>query len=118
MLDAELVEVFPGKDTRVVQIVEFDAHGVIADRLQIHDPDMSAPGVQGVLRHGAYGVDLRFDDDGVHELHRMIRPQPGEAKWAAIPWETNLQAARERAAREDKPLFLWRAGGGDVLGRV
>jgi alpha-glucosidase len=36
-------------------------------------PDMDAPEVQGVLRHGAYGVDLRFDDDGVHELHRLLR---------------------------------------------
>jgi alpha-glucosidase len=36
-------------------------------------PDMDAPEVQGVLRHGAYGVDLRFDDDGVHELHRVVR---------------------------------------------
>src|SRR5436305_12420354 len=42
MLDPEPVEVFPRKNTGVVQIVEFDAHGIIADRLQIHDPDMSA----------------------------------------------------------------------------
>jgi hypothetical protein len=52
------------------------------------------------------------------ELHRLIKPRPGEAKWALIPWETSLQKAREQAAREDKPLFLWRAGGGDVLGRA
>jgi len=51
-------------------------------------------------------------------LARLIRPQPGESKWAAIPWLTNLKEARERAAREDKPLFLWRAGGGDTLGRA
>ncbi len=29
-----------------------------------------------------------------------------------------LQDARERAVKEDKPLFLWRSGGGDVLGRT
>lgn len=51
-------------------------------------------------------------------LARLIRPQPGESRWAAIPWLTNLKEARERAAREDKPLFLWRAGGGDTLGRA
>ena len=51
-------------------------------------------------------------------LARLIRPQPGESKWASIPWLTNLKEARERAAREDKPLFLWRAGGGDTLGRA
>jgi hypothetical protein len=51
-------------------------------------------------------------------LHRLIKPQPGEAKWAEVPWLTNLQEARRRAVAEDKPLLLWRAGGGDVLGRA
>ena len=51
-------------------------------------------------------------------LHALIRPQPGEAKWASIPWETNLARARARSAKEDKPLFVWRAGGGEVLGRA
>jgi alpha-glucosidase len=36
-------------------------------------PDMDAPEVAGVLRHGEHGADLRFDDDAVHDLHRMIR---------------------------------------------
>jgi hypothetical protein len=52
------------------------------------------------------------------DLLRLIRPQPGESLWAEVPWETSLAAACERAVREDKPLFLWRAGGGDVLGRA
>jgi hypothetical protein len=52
------------------------------------------------------------------ELTRLIKPLPGESKWAAVPWEISLPRARERAAREDKPLFVWRAGGGDVLGRA
>jgi hypothetical protein len=52
------------------------------------------------------------------DLQLLIKPQPGEAKWTKVPWETSLQRARERSVREDKPLFLWRAGGGDVLGRA
>ena len=51
-------------------------------------------------------------------LRSLIRPQPGESLWASIAWLTNLKDARERAVREDKPLFLWRAGGGDTLGRA
>ena len=51
-------------------------------------------------------------------LHRRIRPQPGESKWAHVPWQTNLAEARRKAAAEDKPLFVWRAGGGEVLGRA
>jgi hypothetical protein len=60
----------------------------------------------------------RLSADEFEALHRLIKPQPGEAKWAAIPWLTNLHEARERAVAEDKPLLLWRAGGGDVLGRA
>jgi hypothetical protein len=51
-------------------------------------------------------------------LHRLIKPQPGESKWAQIPWLTDLSEARKKAAAEDKPLFVWRAGGGEVLGRA
>jgi hypothetical protein len=52
------------------------------------------------------------------QLRARIKPQPGESKWARVPWLTNLHEARRRAAAEDKPLFLWRSGGGDVLGRT
>jgi hypothetical protein len=49
-------------------------------------------------------------------LHGLVKPQPGEARWAAIPWLTSLAEARQRSVAEDKPLFVWRAGGGEVLG--
>jgi hypothetical protein len=51
-------------------------------------------------------------------LRSLIKPQKDEAKWAAVPWRTNLAEARQEAARTDKPLFVWRAGGGEVLGRA
>jgi hypothetical protein len=56
--------------------------------------------------------------DQFGRLHKLINPQPGEAKWATIPWLTDLGEARRKAAAEDKPLFVWRAGGGEVLGRA
>jgi hypothetical protein len=40
-------------------------------------------------------------------LHAEVAPQgPGE-RWREIPWETDINAARQRAAREGKPLFMW-----------
>lgn len=69
-----------------------------------------------LLLLAAVGLLPAQDDTAV--LARLIKPQPGESKWAAIPWHTNLKDARDRAVREDKPLFLWRAGGGDTLGRA
>ena len=39
------------------------------------------------------------------KLHAGVFP-PKE-KWTEIQWETDLAAARKRAAREGKPLFMW-----------
>jgi len=66
----------------------------------------------------ADGAEQTVTPDRLASLQRMISPQPDESRWAKVPWETNLKQARERASREDKPLFLWRSGGGDVLGRT
>lgn len=51
-------------------------------------------------------------------LRQRIRPQVDECGWATVPWLVNLKEARQRAVQEDRPLFLWRSGGGDVLGRT
>ena len=40
-------------------------------------------------------------------LHKSIKPQPGEWAWAEIPWLTDLWEARNRAATEGKPIFVW-----------
>src|SRR5258708_37788620 len=49
VFEAELVEIGPGIDPGVVEIVEGDAHRVVADRLQRDDPDMGAAGDQCLL---------------------------------------------------------------------
>jgi hypothetical protein len=60
----------------------------------------------------------RLTPDTFDRLHKLIKPQPGESKWARVPWLTDLAEARRRAVKEDKPLLVWRSGGGDVLGRT
>jgi hypothetical protein len=49
VLDAEHIEIGLGIDPGIVQIIEGDAHSIVADRLQPDDPDVSAPGDQGLL---------------------------------------------------------------------
>src|SRR4051812_30757345 len=49
VLDAEPVQVLPGKNPGIVQIVKFDAHRVIADRLQVENADMGALGDDALL---------------------------------------------------------------------
>lgn len=44
-------------------------------------------------------------------LHTLIKPHPGEDKFAEIPWLTSLWQARQRAAAEGKPILLWEMDG-------
>jgi hypothetical protein len=46
------------------------------------------------------------------KLHQMIKPQRGEARWMEIDWYPNIWEARQKAAREGKPLFIWAGSGG------
>jgi hypothetical protein len=45
--------------------------------------------------------------DQFEQLHKLIKPQPGEWKFSEIPWVAGVGEARQKAAREGKPLFIW-----------
>jgi hypothetical protein len=60
----------------------------------------------------------RLTTEQISSLHQLIKPQPGESPWARVPWLTDLDEARKRSVKENRPLFVWRAGGGEVLGRA
>ncbi len=40
-------------------------------------------------------------------LHRAVTPKPNAERWTEIPWQPDLVAARQKAAREQKPLLMW-----------
>lgn len=44
-------------------------------------------------------------------LHKEIRPRAGEAPWVEISWMYDLHKARIQAAKEGKPLCVWRMAG-------
>lgn len=48
-------------------------------------------------------------------LHALIRPHAGDTNWFHIPWVDNRSLAREKAARENKPI-LYVIGGGAGYG--
>jgi hypothetical protein len=50
--------------------------------------------------------------DQFAKLHQMIKPARGEARWMEIDWHPNIWEARQKAAREGKPLFVWAGSGG------
>lgn len=47
----------------------------------------------------------------------MIKPYPGEFRWRdEIAWAGTIHEARERAAREDKPILVWQSANSPCLG--
>lgn len=46
------------------------------------------------------------------KLHQLIKPQPGESRWMEIDWYPSVWEARQKAAAEGKPIFLWAGSGG------
>lgn len=48
----------------------------------------------------------------IDELHQLIKPHAGESRWMEIEWHPNIWEARQQAAKEGKPLFLWAGSGG------
>lgn len=70
---------------------------VIAGTARADEPSPIAPG--------------QFD-----KLHKMIRVQPDEQRFWQIPWQLRISKAREQAAREGKPIFVWAGAGGAPIG--
>ena len=50
------------------------------------------------------------------KLHKMIKPQPGEARFHEIPWFLSIWEARKQAAAEGKPILVWSGSGGAPVG--
>ena len=44
-------------------------------------------------------------------LHALVKPAPGEDKWAEVPWQTSLWEARRKAAKRGKPILRWEMDG-------
>ncbi len=61
------------------------------------------------------GPELKPENLGA--LHSLIKPQGGEFAWYDdIPWLTSVQEAREKAAKEGKPLLVWCSADGQPCG--
>lgn len=44
------------------------------------------------------------------KLHKQLQP-PRDELWRSIPWQISIVEARELAAKEKKPIFVWVASG-------
>lgn len=59
-----------------------------------------------------------LDASDLPRLLAEIKPQPGESPWREIPWLTSVTEARQRAAKEDKPIVIFTAADGSPLSRT
>jgi hypothetical protein len=57
-----------------------------------------------------------LNEETFSQLRKQIRPQPGESRWMEIPWLIDLHEARQKAAAEGKPLFVYSGGGASGIG--
>lgn len=71
----------------------------------------SPPSRAGKSDEGQVREDAPFE-----QLHAFLKPQPGEARWEQIPWLTSFWKARQKAAAEGKPIFVWWGGSGPPAG--
>jgi hypothetical protein len=60
----------------------------------------------GATGRGA-GEGAAVSPEQLAALHSMIKRQPGEARYLDIDWHPTVWEARQKAAREGKPLFIW-----------
>jgi hypothetical protein len=68
----------------------------------------AAPGLTSVPA----GEPKPLSTEQVERLHRMLKPQPGESRWMEIDRHPSVWEARQKAAREGKPIFLLAGSGG------
>lgn len=73
------------------------------------------------LGGGAYSPASPQDsssDKSFVNLQNMIRPRPDQATWRNVSWLTDVGAARQKAALENKPILVFMAADGSPLGRT
>ena len=59
----------------------------------------------------AQAQPARLTDGEYASALAAIRPAAGEDRYTQIPWLTSLWEARQKAAREGKPILLWEMDG-------
>jgi len=61
--------------------------------------------------YGTYESVSDLSEETFQAYFERCRPRMGSEKWTEIPWIGSLWEARQRAAAELKPLFIWAMNG-------
>ena len=57
-----------------------------------------------------------IDEVEFRDTHKMIKPQPGEWKWAEVPWMLSVREARRKALELGRPLVIVLSAQGSIAG--
>jgi len=66
----------------------------------------------GLAGSSGAGEPASLSTEQIEKVHALIKPHAGESRWGEIDWHPNVWEARQKAAREGKPLFVWAGSGG------
>jgi hypothetical protein len=63
-----------------------------------------------------FSPETTLNDETFAQVRQQIKPQAGESRWMEIPWLIDVHEARQKAAAEGKPLFVYSGGGATGIG--
>ena len=66
-----------------------------------------------LLATPALGAEPVKERDDLLRRADRIRPNSGDLRWQQLPWLTDPAEALKQARSENRPLFVWLAGGRD-----
>ena len=71
------------------------------------------PSSIAILLIAAASPAADLPDDKFQSLHALILPGKDDSQWMNVSWlpATNIWEARQKAAREGKPILLWYMAG-------
>ena len=71
----------------------------------------SASLVVPILVVVSFSTQAEITNVEFEQVSRLCRPSDSNEGWRGIEWEIDLWAARDCAAKEGKPVFLWEMNG-------
>ena len=63
-----------------------------------------------ILTLAVLGADPSLSASEFERLHAELQPE-ADAPWRTIPWRVSLLEARQEAAKQKKPIFIWAMDG-------
>jgi hypothetical protein len=63
-----------------------------------------------IIALAVLGADPSLSTAEFERLHAALQPEL-DAPWRTIPWRVSLLEARQEAAKQKKPIFIWAMDG-------